>query len=390
MELTSPPARGMGREDYGCRQRIRRPDAKLRAMRTEPMPMGSYGPEQSTREAIQAVVLSNLAALGFDAEHQSVEVNSAELKRQNSTSSRIGGVITVQGTDRSGRRKRVNLWAKKVEEPARAFEAIRTLYGLLEKKGIQQPVPKPFFFDPAMGLVFMECVPGRCLLSTIAAGCVWSSSRLFEQYRERLFAIGQWMGDWHSVASLGKSTTLASALPAIEGALSGPHFSLQEQNQLREHLRRLAGSAIAHAEWPLVSPHNDFTLRNLFIDQDRFHVIDWDAMVHPRFPREAIGWWDLTTLLMNIESLMRFGPLTRREKVRDLCSSVWRGYMDGRPGPQIGLDEFRQSIMFAVVLGYYCGLGSDRPLYRIYRNNLGWRYSKAVRRRLLAGSGSLF
>ena len=179
-------------------------------------------------------------------------------------------------------------------------------------------------------------------------------------------------------------------LPATENVLSGPHFSVEEQNQLREHLRRLAGSAIAHAEWPLVTPHNDITLRNLFIDQDRFHVIDWDAMVHPRFPRQAIVWWDLITLLMNIESLMRFRPLTSREKLRDLCSSLWRGYMDGRPGTQIGLDEFRKSIMFVVVLRYYCGLGSDRPLYRIYRHNLGWRYSRAVRRRLLAGSGSLF
>jgi tRNA A-37 threonylcarbamoyl transferase component Bud32 len=352
--------------------------------------MGSPGQEQHMREAIQAVVLNNLAAIGFHGEYQAVEVNIAELKRQNSTSSRIGGVISVQGTDGSGRGNRVNLWAKKVEEPARAFNAIHALYGLLESKGIHQPVPRPLFYDPAMGLLFMERIPGRCLLSAIAAGCVWSSDRLFDRYRERLVAIGQWMGNWHSVASVGKSTTLAAMLPALEGGLGGSHFSAEEQNRLREHLRRLAGSAIAHAEWPLVTPHNDITLRNLFIDQDRFHVIDWDAMVHPRFPRQAIVWWDLITLLMNIESLMRFRPLTSREKLRDLCSSLWRGYLDARPGAQIGLDEFRKSIMFVVVLRYYCGLGSDRPLYRIYRHNLGWRYSRAVRRRLLAGSGSLF
>jgi hypothetical protein len=353
--------------------------------------MGSQGQEQHTAEAIQAVVLKNLAAIGFHGEYQGVEVNIAELKRQNSTSSRIGGVISVQGTDRSGRGNRVNLWAKKVEEPARAFDAIHTLYGLLEKNGIHQPVPKPLFYDPAMGLLFMERIPGRCLLSAIAAGCVWSSDRHFDRYRERLVAIGRWMANWHSVAAVGKSTTLASMLPAVEGALSsGSHFSVEEQGQLREHLRRLAGSALAHAEWPLVTPHNDITLRNLFIDQDRFHVIDWDAMVHPRFARQAIVWWDLITLLMNIESLMRFRPLTSRAKLRNLCSSLWRGYLEGRSGAQIGLDEFRKSIMFVVVLCYYCGLGSDRPLYRIYRHNLGWRYSRAVRRRLLAGSGSLF
>jgi tRNA A-37 threonylcarbamoyl transferase component Bud32 len=352
--------------------------------------MGSPGQPQHTSEAIQAVVLKNLAALGFHGDYRAVEVDIAELKRQNSTSSRIGGVVSVQATDGSGRGNRVNLWAKKVEEPARAFDAIHALYGLLEKKGIHQPVPKPLFYDPAMGLLFMERIPGRCLLSAVAAGCVWSSDRHFDRYRERLVAIGQWMGKWHSVASVGKSTTLASMLPAIEGVLSGPHFSVEEQNRLREHLRRLAGSAIGHAEWPLVTPHNDITLRNLFIDQDRFHVIDWDAMVHPRFPRQAIVWWDLITLLMNIESLMRFRPLTSREKLRDLCSSLWRGYTDGRGAAQIGLDEFRKSIMFVVVLCYYCGLGSDRPLYRIYRHNLGWRYSRAVRRRLLAGSGSLF
>jgi hypothetical protein len=188
--------------------------------------MGSQGQEQHTAEAIQAVVLKNLAAIGFHGEYQGVEVNIAELKRQNSTSSRIGGVISVQGTDRSGRGNRVNLWAKKVEEPARAFDAIHTLYGLLEKNGIHQPVPKPLFYDPAMGLLFMERIPGRCLLSAIAAGCVWSSDRHFDRYRERLVAIGRWMANWHSVAAVGKSTTLASMLPAVEGALSsGSHFS---------------------------------------------------------------------------------------------------------------------------------------------------------------------
>jgi hypothetical protein len=131
-------------------------------------------------------------------------------------------------------------------------------------------------------------------------------------------------------------------------------------------------------------------LRNVFVDDDRFHVIDWDAMVHPRFSRLALNWWDLITLLMNIESLLRFRPLTSRQKLSDLCSALWRGYMEGRSSAPIGLAEFRTSIMFVVVLRYYCGLGSDRPLERIYRRNLGWRYSKAVRRRLLAGSGSLF
>lgn len=353
--------------------------------------MGAHGQdEQHTREAIRAVVLKNLAAIGFNGEYEKVDVDIAELQRQNSTSSRIGGAITVQGTDRSGAGNRVNLWAKKVEEPARAFDAISALYGRLEKKGIHQPVPKPVFYDPAMGLLFMERIRARCLLPALAAGSVWSSERLFDGYRERLDAIGRWMSNWHAVASIGKCTTLASMLPATEGALSGSHFSADEQHQLRAHLRRLAGSPIAHAEWPLVTPHNDITLRNVFIDDDRFHVIDWDAMVHPRFARQAIVWWDLITLLMNIESLMRFHPLTSRQKLKELCKSLWRGYMEGRSSAQIGLEEFRNSIMFVVVLSYYCGLGSDRPLYRIYRRNLGWRYSRAVRRRLLAGSGSLF
>jgi len=356
----------------------------------ELIPLGLHGPEQHSREAIRAVVLKNLAAIGFSSEYQTIEVNIAEPKRQNSTSTRIGGPVTVRGTDRSGRGNRVSLWAKKVDEPARAFDSIKTLYSLLEKQGIHQPVPRPLFYDPTIGLLFMERIRGRCLLPAIAAACIWSSDRLFDGYRERLVAIGRWMGSWHSAASVGKSTTLTSMVPAIEGTLGGSDFAVEERNQLREHLRRLAGSAIAHAEWPLVTPHNDITLRNVFVDDESFHVIDWDAMVHPAFPRQTIVWWDLITLLMNIESLMRFHPLISREKLRQLCSALWRGYMGGRSGAQIGLDEFRSSIMFVVVLLYYCGVGSDRPLHRIYQHHLGWRYSRAVRRRLLAGSGSLF
>lgn len=353
-------------------------------------PLGLHGQAQHSREAIRAVVLKNLAAIGFNIEYQTVEVDIAEPKRQNPTSTRIGGGIAVQGTDRSGRGNRMSLWAKKVEEPALAFDAINKLYGLLEKNGIHRPVPKPLFYDPATGLVFMERIRGRCLLPVVAAGCVWSSDRRFDGYRELFVAIGRWMSNWHSVASVGKYTTLASMLPAIEGMLGESNFAIEEKNQLREHLQRLGGSAVAHAEWPLVTPHNDITLRNVFIDDDSFHVIDWDAMVHPSFPRQTILWWDLITLLMNLESLMRFRPLISREKLGDLCSSLWRGYVEGRSSTQMGLDEFRSSIMFVVVLSYYCGVGSDRPLHRIYHHHLGWRYSRAVRRRLLAGSGSLF
>jgi hypothetical protein len=182
--------------------------------------MGPHGQEQHTHEAIRAVVLKNLPAIGFDGEYETVEIDIAQLERQNSTSSRIGGAITVQATDKIGRGNRVSLWAKKVEEPARAFDAISTLYGRLETKGIQQPVPKPVFYDPAMGLLFMERIRARCLLPAIAAGCVWSSDRRFDGYRERLVAIGRWMSDWHAVASVGRCTTLAAMLPAIEDVLT--------------------------------------------------------------------------------------------------------------------------------------------------------------------------
>ena len=337
--------------------------------------------EQHTREAIRAAVLKNLPALGFAGGPETVEVNVADLKRQNSTSSRVGGAITVQGT---------NLWAKKVEAPARAFDAIRTLYGVLEAKGLHRQVPKPLFFDPALGLLFMERIRGRCLLPLVAAGCVWSSRRRFDGYRERLAAVGRWMGGWHSAAPASAYTTLAAMLPALEDMLGGADFTAEEQARLRAHLRALAGSAIARAPWPLITPHNDITLRNIFVDDERFHVIDWDAMVHPRFPPQAIVWWDLITLLMNIESLARLRPLISRDKLSELCSSLWRGYVEASPGSPIGLGEFRTSIMFVVVLSYYCGRAADRPLSRIYRHNLGWRYSRAVRHRLLAGSGSLF
>ena len=79
-----------------------------------------------------------------------------------------------------------------------------------------------------------------------------------------------------------------------------------------------------------------------------------------------------------------------KRRLEELCNALWKGYVDGIIAPSVSLEEFRTTIMFALALGYYSGLGSDRPVYRIYRQRLGWRYARALRRKLSLGRGSLF
>ncbi len=118
----------------------------------------------------------------------------------------------------------------------------------------------------------------------------------------------------------------------------------------------------------LTRPHNDFSLRNIFIGDDRnFTIIDWDATVHPKFPQIASFCHDLTLFIINIQSLLRFHPLVSHKKISVLNKSFISGYFkESFPYNS----EKMNFIYYVFALTYYTGLIIDRPLYEIYRKRL--------------------
>ena len=237
----------------------------------------------------------------------------------------------------------------------------------------------------------MERIEGKGLRTHVLKNCMWAGKFSYPECRRTFGSIGRWLSEYHNVVSSGGTARIVTILPGIESYLSEDvHFEAKEKMRLSKELERVSKNPIAHMEFPIVTPHNDITLRNIFINSAEFRVLDWDAMVNPAFPRHVICWWDLIKLLMNIESLLRFRPAVNKDQLEVLWNALWRGYADGIGGPSVSLEEFRTTIMFVIALRYYIGLERGRPAYRIYRKRMGWRYVRALRGELLLGKGSLF
>ena len=343
---------------------------------------------------IRALVLENLERTGIDASSEAVRVTVAEPKRPNWHSTQAGCAVTVWLTNRLSRPRSIELWVKRVGQGRRAddaFEAMDAVYRLLQNAELQSPMPKPFFVDRATDLIFMERIEGESLLTQVLRNCIWTGKFSHSECCRTFGSIGRWLSEFHNVTANGGTTKIVSMLPEIESHLSQDiHFGVKEKARLRKELEWVSKNPIAHLEFPVVILHNGLILRNFLANDAEFHVVDWDAMAAHHVPRPAICWWDLTTLIMSIESLLRFHPVLNKRRLEELCNALWKGYVDGIMAPSFSLEEFRTTIMFALALRYYSGLGGHPPLYRIYRKRLGWRYTRALRRKLLLGRGSLF
>ena len=98
----------------------------------------------------------------------------------------------------------------------------------------------------------------------------------------------------------------------------------------------------------------------------------------------------LAALFLNIQSLLRFRPFIRKERIKIACSSLIDGYFsNNRELNGLKKDDFINGVLFLFSLGYYVGYQTDRPLYKIYRQNLGWRYATMLHRQLLRGSADV-
>ena len=63
-----------------------------------------------------------------------------------------------------------------------------------------------------------------------------------------------------------------------------------EKEIILKHLHRIVKN-YRNEIFYLTQTHNDFTLRNILVEKDDdFKIIDWDAMIHPLFPRVASIW----------------------------------------------------------------------------------------------------
>jgi hypothetical protein len=165
-----------------------------------------------------------------------------------------------------------------------------------------------------------------------------------------------------------------------------------DKNRVATHLDRIEryfqGAPVTLGR---VWPHNDFTLRNILIlDSGEFFALDWDAMVHPKFSHATHGVWDVTLFLLNLYSLNRFRPFARGTRLDSLGESFVSGYLSSATNGGNLTKEMLHDLLYVFVLRFWYGVAVDRPLREVYRQKLGWRFCRNLRRRFASGPSTLF
>jgi len=249
-------------------------------------------------------------------------------------------------------------------------------------------MPAPFCFDKENRLIFTGRVFGHSLthetLWHVLAGFGTAPAPLQQLY----FDIGKWLSTYHVAMATPQRVPFTDVTDKLKAALKcDVHFQAGEKDILLGHLDVIQQEGVyRNYVMTLTRPHNDFCLRNIIIRKDRcFTVTDWDAAIHPQFPQTAPIWHDLTTFMINVESLLRFHPLVSPGKTNALARSFLTGYFSEAA---LDVTPMIDGILWVFVLHRYIGLIGDRPLYEIYRKRLAFRFVGLLRKRLLRGTRS--
>lgn len=339
------------------------------------------------------LVNSNSRKIDQLKENRILSVSVGKMKKQNSISARSGGPILINYVN-NGVACTTSIWAKSIKSPRKAYQAQERAYSSAEQHGISQPIPKPYFYDENINLVFMEMKTGNNLLGLTLRYSFFLNLLPNDDIRTLFFEIGAWLQKFHASVETGEKIKLKTVIEDVDSELKNTKsFSLLEKNSISDILKCLSDRKISEQEFPLITPHNDFTLRNLFMQQEgKFNIIDWDAMIHPCFPKKALCWWDLTTLIINLQSMLKIEPLIESSRIRTLCNAIISGYYYENEAVNTSTaEDFFQCIYYIYTLKYWLGIDSDRPLWEIYGTSrgMGHRYVAKLRQMLLTGKADI-
>ena len=198
---------------------------------------------------------------------------------------------------------------------------------------------------------------------------------------------GAKMRRFHDAFVSSESIEVAPLLESTGALLrETAYFSAPEKASVRAHLERYGG-ALTLARLPAVQVHNDWILRNIIVAADGVdYVVDFDSMR----ARADLRWLDVTYLLLNIESQIKWFPLLTAGMLAELAREFWRGYV-GDDGLPDGLSrEQLGAILYVVRLRYLLG-GATRPAYfSMMDGPLDHRALRSVKQSVVSGRAVQF
>jgi hypothetical protein len=333
--------------------------------------------------SLESAVLAKLQEIEWHG-YEIRAVRFDELKKQNIFSSRGGARLCLR-IEGEGHTQCENLWVKQVENPRAVYEAMSDVFYCLAAAGVEGPVPKPILYEDDFHIVVMEEVIGSSLLKNTIQNLIGRKRGKLDKTYSLYADIGTWLRKFHDLTWTSKYLFFEEEFALVMNRVETSHlWSDLEKKRIIEKLLSLRTQNLLGGKFRLVRLHNDFTLRNILVDERGvFSVIDWDAMVHPKFEREGWLYSDLATLLINIQSLTRFSPLVRRSHVEVLIENIVRGYfgVEKCTSRQAKMKEI-DGALYVQALKFFLSMGCDRPLDKIYKDRLGWRYVSKLKRNM--------
>jgi len=311
----------------------------------------------------------------------------ASICRQNRYSTRSGGKCTVEYQDSNKDLKKIHFWIKKVGSPKKFFMELSSIYNLLEKHRLHQCVTRPYWYDEELGIICIGFFSGTSLLKQTMRYSLLSPLKLSEKLVDLYRTVGKWLGQYHKVTATEKTIYIKDILvPLYEAVETDQYFSETEKQVLKGHLDYIENIVKEDTSFTLVNTHNDFSLRNIIVSGPDFGIIDWDAMMHPYFLRPAPVCSEVSFFLINLQSMLRFYPFVSGKKINRLKQAFLQGYFEKNTSAE--RINFNQ-LFYIFTMRYFMGIGSDRILPQIYRNNFGNRYIKMLKKQLLRGNADI-
>jgi hypothetical protein len=345
--------------------------------------------------AVEAAVRENIHTIRDLCAAEVSRISIPDFGQQNAHSSRLGGEILLHRGAHDD--TPVPIWAKRVRDPASAFDKMRAVYERATAAGVSAPIPEPYFFDPQCRLIFMEAVSGSALRRVVlrhSVGLGPGTPPGPVDIPATLRRLGRWLSRYQEAVRSDRLFDFDGLVAKVLAKVKrDTRLSADER---RCATRRLQATRELRHEWPAfyeLSPHNDFTLRNILVDPaGAFFVVDWDAMTHTKFSPATSGWWDASLFLLNLQSFARFRPFARSSRLRELSTAFLSGYLgangaNGANGADSAGDapvppDAAAALFYLFALRYWYSSGTDRPLAEVYRDRFGWRYVNSLRHHL--------
>ena len=333
-------------------------------------------------EKLKSVIKENKEKF-IDSRYEELrQVNLSSIKRQNNYSVRVGGACELVVKGRWGSIERRKIWVKIVEQPEKTYRALISLYEKLKSGGLSENITKPFWYDLDLGVIFLQFINGDVLLRTTLKNVITFRKQSRAGLDDLFYEIGKWSQKFHAAMITDRSILMRQILLEIADVLADDkYFCDSEKEIIGRHIRNIPDHLKDQKFW-LVKMHNDFSLRNIFIKDNSFGIIDWDAMVHPDFPSHAPVWKELSSFLINLQGLLRIYPFTSKRSINKYRKAFLNGYFALNSQTK---REYIDKNLYIFTLCHMLGIGCDRTLPNIYTKNFGGRYIKMLKKCLLRG-----